>query len=66
MTNATAGEVTPGDTLLDLDNGFVVEVEGDTDGYSFVTILFHDRNGDECTLSVPTDHPLNVRFGDMP
>lgn len=56
-----AQDVSEGDMLLDLDNGYVYEdaVVGDL-YYDNVDINFHDAEGNECTLSVPADFMLRV------
>lgn len=61
-----------GDYLVGLDNGYVVEVDTDTDyvslGYNsgrlhdgMVLVTFHDRDGDENYLILNEDHPINVK-----
>lgn len=60
MPLITAGEVMLGDFLTGIDNGYVVDIEEDPLGYSYVTITFHDRNGDEGELKVAADTPLEV------
>lgn len=62
MARLTAFEVSEGDSLPDLDNGYVFDTESDTHGN--VTLTFHDRNGDECYLTVSEDFELNVKTGE--
>lgn len=58
-----AHEVTEGDFLIDLDNGYVFDVDHDENVYN-VTITFHDSDGNENILIVGPDFPLNVEQGE--
>jgi hypothetical protein len=57
-----ASEVTEGDFLTDLDNGYVYDVEHQE--YRWVVINFHTAEGAEASLSVPDDLMLRVKTGE--
>lgn len=61
-TMMQAGEVTEGDFLTGLDNGYVYDVEPQE--FRWVVLHFHTAEGAEATLSVPDDLMLMVRTGE--
>lgn len=54
----TVGELGEGDFLVDLDNGYVVDVE---EWEESVRITFHDADGNECYLETGSHHPIRVK-----
>jgi hypothetical protein len=55
-----AEDVPEGAFLLDLNNGYVFDAVPVNDFYTIIS--FHDAEGDECSLTVPNDFELNVRY----
>lgn len=54
-----ASDVEEGDFLTALDNGYVFEVEEESEFYT--RINFHDCDGEECYLIVPNETNVSVR-----
>ena len=57
-----AEDISEGDYLIDLDNGYVF-MEPEEDQY-YVDIFFHTSEGDEANIRVPKDFELNVQEGE--
>lgn len=72
-----ASQVQPGDFLPGLDNGYVMEVSDNSDGYlsastgysryttalpgDTVAVTFHTAEGEEAYLFLPADTPVTVK-----